>query len=100
MGALKHFDASLAILSQLSADNYCLWGDGSCILGSQVWDGSNLLPDKQFPGIVLKALFGYRQTLYLAQVIAYVSFLAVVGTAYFQSLGIKLFSKKELKTES
>ena len=90
MGALKHFDAALALLSQMSLANYCLWGNSSCILGSQIWNGSSLLPDQQFPGIVLKALFGYRQTLYLGQIIAYVSFLGIVGTAYFQSLGLKL----------
>lgn len=89
MGALKHFDAALALLSQLSANSWC-WSSESCILGIRVWDGSSLLPDREFPGIVLKALFGYRQTLYLGQVIAYVSFLAAVGAAYFQSLGLKL----------
>ena len=78
MGALKHFDAALALLSQLSTNNWCIWGDTSCILGTQVWDGSSILPDKEFPGIVFKALFGYRQTLYLGQIIAYVSFLAVI----------------------
>ena len=89
MGAMKHFDAALGMLSELSADNWC-WSSESCILGTQVWDGSNILPDKQFPGIVLKALFGYRQTLYLGQIVAYITFLAAVGTAYFQSLGLKL----------
>ncbi|WP_036487837.1 FTR1 family protein [Myxosarcina sp. GI1] len=86
MGALKHFNSALDLLSQLSTLNLCLPNSGSCILGSQVWDGSQLLPDKEFPGILLKALFGYRQTLYLGQIIAYVSFLAIIGTAYFQSL--------------
>ena len=75
MGALKHFDAALVTLNQLTLNQLCLFNNGSCILGSQVWDGSNILPDKQFPGIVLKALFGYRQTLYLGQVVAYFSFL-------------------------
>ena len=89
MGALKHFDAALTLLSQLSANNWC-WSSESCILGTQVWDGSSVLPDRELPGIILKALFGYRQTLYLGQIIAYISFLAVVGTAYFQSLGLKL----------
>ena len=100
MGVLKHFDAALALFSQLSADNWCIWGNDSCILGNQVWDGSSLLPDKEFPGIVFKALFGYRQTLYLGQLIAYVSFLAIIGTAYFQSLGIKLPLKKQLTTDN
>ncbi len=99
MGVLKHFDAALALFSQLSVDNWCIWGNDSCILGDRVWDGSSLLPDKEFPGIVLKALFGYRQTLYLGQIIAYVSFLAIIGTAYFQSLGIRLPAKKQLTTD-
>lgn len=90
MGALKHFDAALGLMSQLSATNWCLENNDSCILGVQVWDGSNILPDRQFPGIIFKALFGYRQTLYLGQIIAYISFLLAVGIAYFQSLGIKL----------
>lgn len=92
VGALKHFDAALTGLNQLTISQLCLFNNGSCILGSQVWDGSSLLPDKEFPGIVLKALFGYRQTLYLGQVIAYFSFLAVIGTAYFQSLGITIYN--------
>ena len=94
MGALKHFDAALGLMSQLTSNNWC-WSSDSCILGTQIWDGSNILPDKQFPGIVLKALFGYRQTLYLGQIIAYVSFLIAVGTAYFQSLGLKLSVNKQ-----
>ncbi len=99
MGALKHFDAALGMLSQLSADNWC-WSNESCVLGTQVWDGSNVLPDKQFPGIVLKALFGYRQTLYLGQIVAYITFLAAVGTAYFQSLGLKLPVNKQQSASS
>ncbi len=63
VGALKHFDAALTLLNQLTINQLCLFNNGSCILGTQVWDGSNLLPDKEFPGIILKALFGYRQTL-------------------------------------
>jgi len=90
MGALKHFDAALTLLNQLTISQLCLFNNGSCILGTQVWDGSNLLPDKEFPGIIFKALFGYRQTLYLGQIIAYIGFLVAVGTAYFKSLGIQL----------
>ena len=92
MGALKHFDSALLMWNQLTLSQLCLFNNGSCILGTQVWDGSGLLPDKQFPGIVLKALFGYRQTLYLGQIIAYFSFLIAMGWAYFQSLGIELFT--------
>ena len=95
MGALKHFDAALGLISQLSANNWCLGVNDSCILGNQVWDGSNILPDQKFPGIIFKALFGYRQTLYLGQIVAYFSFLLAVGIAYFQSLGIRLPFKKQ-----
>lgn len=86
MGALKHFDSAIALLSQLSLSNWCFADSDSCIMGGQVWNGTQLLPDNQFPGIILKALFGYRQTLYLGQIIAYISFLALIGTAYFRSL--------------
>lgn len=98
MGALKHFDAALVMLNQLTLSQLCLFSNGSCILGTQVWDGANILPDREFPGIVLKALFGYRQTLYLVQIMAYVAFLLTVGTAYFQSLGIKLIVGKQKST--
>ena len=96
MGALKHFDAALALFSQMSVDSYCFGSSDSCILGGQVWDGSSLLSDRQFPGIVLKALFGYRQTLYLGQIIGYVAFLGAIGTAYFRSLGLKLIPQRQL----
>jgi high-affinity iron transporter len=86
MGALQHFDTALALLSQVSSNNWCIADTDACILGNQIWDGSSLLPDQKFPGIVLKALFGYRQTLYLGQIIAYLAFLGIIGTAYFQSL--------------
>ena len=97
MGALKHFDAAIGLMSEISLNQWCLPGD-SCILGDRIWDGSSLLPDKEFPGIVLKALFGYRQTLYLVQVVAYFGFLFAVGMAYFQSLGLKLPTKKQSTT--
>ena len=101
IGALKHFDAALALFSQLSINNWCISDGASCILGTQVWDGSSLLPEQKFPGIVLKALFGYRQTLYLGQIIAYFSFLTIIGTAYFQSLNLKLpIHNKQLTTDN
>ena len=57
----------------------------SCLLGPLVWDGSQFLSDRQFPGVVLKALFGYRQTLYLLQVLVYSIFITVMGWFYFAS---------------
>jgi high-affinity iron transporter len=86
MGVLKHFDTAIALLSQVSTINWCIPNGASCVLGVQVWDGSQFLSDRVFPGIILKALFGYRETLFLGQIIAYLAFMAIVGTAYFQSL--------------
>lgn len=86
MGSLHHFDRAISLLANYPEySNLCFSSGASCILGSQVWDGAQILSDKQFPGILLKALFGYRQTLYLGQIIAYLLFLIIVGTAYFQS---------------
>ncbi len=96
VSALKHFDSSAAILSQMDS-NYagiCIYFDRtsqlhSCILGPMVWDAAGILPDRQFPGILLKALFGYREQLYLIQAAAYAIFLATIGRLYFQKLGGK-----------
>lgn len=101
LSALYHFDKAIYLWSEISANNLCLANSDSCLLGTQIWDGSAILPDKQFPGIILKALFGYRQTLYLGQIIAYVGFLVLVGGAYFQtitgySIG-EMFSRKREK---
>jgi high-affinity iron transporter len=87
LGVLKHFDSAIGLLSQLSPQyaNWCVSSGTSCLLGVQVWDASNFLPDKEFPGILLKSLFGYRQTLYLGQIVGYLLFLGIIGTAYFQS---------------
>ncbi len=100
MGALKHIDAGMALLSQLNSsyEALCFSGTDSCILGTQVWNGSEILPDKQFPGIILKTLFGYRQTLFLGQIVAYVAFLGIVGSAYFQAVSGKQILNYQLSS--
>jgi high-affinity iron transporter len=87
ISALKDFDQAALLFSQTVPRwaGLCS-GNGSCILGSQVWDAHQLLPDKQFPGVLLKTLFGYRERLYLVQAIAYLLYLLLIGTLYFQSL--------------
>ena len=103
LGALYHFDTAVALVSQVSPQyaNWCFSDGASCLLGAKVWDASTFLPDREFPGILLKSLFGYRQILYLGQVVGYILFLATIGTAYFQSLTGKSFLiKKETKLQS
>jgi high-affinity iron transporter len=91
--AWKKFDEAIATLAltNSASENLCFYYDHfskvhSCILGPMVWDTSNILPDQQFPGIVLKALFGYREHLYLVQAVSYVIFLLIVGGLYFRSI--------------
>ncbi|MGB7443328.1 MAG: FTR1 family protein [Coleofasciculaceae cyanobacterium] len=96
VGALKHFDQAAAILAQMNnnLEKLCFYYDhlaqeSSCLLGEMVWDTSGVLPDKQFPGLVLKALFGYRDKIYLVQAVAYLVFLFSIGSVYFNSLNLQ-----------
>jgi high-affinity iron transporter len=87
----KQVDAVALLLNQSLGEgsNLCFAGrDGSCILGPLVWDASQVLPEKQFPGILLKTLLGYRERLYLVTAIAYVIFLTTLATIYFRSLNL------------
>ncbi|MGL4620150.1 FTR1 family iron permease [Chroococcidiopsis sp.] len=95
VSALAHFDTAVATLAKLNrqSESLCFYYERftrnpSCILGPRVWNTSKILPDEQFPGVILKALFGYRDDLFLVQAISYVTFLVTVGGIYFRSLGI------------
>jgi high-affinity iron transporter len=87
--ALRKAEAAALLLSQIDPAfaPLCSAERASCLLGGSVWDLSAVLPDRKFPGILLKALLGYTQNLYWAQAIAYSAFMAIVGTRYWQSLG-------------
>ncbi|NJL60596.1 MAG: FTR1 family iron permease [Methylacidiphilales bacterium] len=99
--SLHKFDevfANLALSSRAS-ESLCFYYERfskihSCILGPLVWNTSKILPDEQFPGIILKSLFGYRQHLYLVQAVAYLTFLFSVGGIYFRSITSGSSSKK------
>jgi high-affinity iron transporter len=86
--ALRKAEVSLGLLAQIDPQwqRFC-WGEtASCLLGGTVWDLSDRLPDSKFPGLVIKALFGYTQHLYLLQAIAYLTFLSLIGGRYWKSL--------------
>ena len=92
--ALKNFDQGLGnlALSSRTLENLCFYYERftkihSCILGPLVWNTSQILPERQFPGIIFKSLLGYRQHLYLVQAVGYVGFLISIGGLYFRSLG-------------
>jgi len=87
VSSLHAFDLAAAILSQINPTyaNLCLSQD-SCILGREIWNFSSFLPDKQFPGLLLKSLLGYRDHLYLLQFISYILFLGSAATIYLTAL--------------
>ncbi|MDX2097865.1 MAG: FTR1 family protein [Leptolyngbyaceae cyanobacterium bins.59] len=94
LSALGNTDRALTALTQIHPEwaFLCLLHDplvreSSCILGPLVWNTQVFLPDRQFPGILLKTLIGYRDHLYLVQVIGYGIFWLTIGVAYFRSLG-------------
>jgi high-affinity iron transporter len=96
--ALSKFDIVMQILAGQSraSESLCFYYERfarnpSCVLGSAVWDLSKVLPEDRFPGVLLSALFGYVDRLYLVQAIAYIVFLLTIGSIYFQSLGGKVF---------
>ena len=84
----RNLDAAFLAISSFDPVNadLCISQD-SCILGPQLWNAHTVLPDKQFPGVLLKTLLGYREQLFAGQVLAYVLFIATVGVTYFRSLG-------------
>lgn len=94
ISALAHFDKGMGMLAQLDPQfaSLCV-SQQSCFLGRLVWDFSGVLPDRQFPGIILHTLFGYVDRLYAVEAIAYLAFLFTVGGLYLQSITGKLWSR-------
>ncbi|MGB6299011.1 MAG: FTR1 family protein, partial [Rivularia sp. (in: cyanobacteria)] len=101
VGGLRKFDQAFSALALINSSwDFCFYNQSfaqihSCILGPIVWNASNVLPDKKFPGVILKVLFGYREHLYLIQAVAYVSFLLSVGSLYLRSIVGTLPSNKK-----
>ncbi|MEO1392526.1 MAG: FTR1 family protein [Cyanobacteria bacterium J06634_5] len=86
VSVFKNLDAAFSALTILKPELDLCISTQSCILGPQLWDASAFLPDKAFPGILLKTLLGYRDHIYLLQLVVYLAFLAGVGGRYFRSL--------------
>jgi high-affinity iron transporter len=97
VSVFKNLDATFSALSTLNQPTFDLCiSRQSCILGPLLWDSSRFLSDKQFPGILLKTLLGYRDHIYLLQLIVYIAFLAGVGGRYFRSLNVGSQSESAL----
>lgn len=83
----KNLDAAVLAWEQMAMPSTSIcFAQGSCLLGPLLWDTSHALSDHQFPGLVLKALLGYRDHMYLVQALAYGTFLLTVGNQYLRSL--------------
>ncbi|MBD2178331.1 FTR1 family protein [Pseudanabaena sp. FACHB-1998] len=89
ISSMGHLDKAIAAYAELSQISICFPATTefhSCLLGNLVWDVHDIFPDNQFPAILLKAMFGFRDRLFLGQAIAYFTFLISAGLLYFQSL--------------
>jgi high-affinity iron transporter len=87
IGATKQLDAALSTLNPLVTVNLCpTASETSCIMGPLLWDAHLSLPDRQFPGILLKTFLGYRDRLFWGQLITYLIFMTTAGTLYWRSL--------------
>ncbi len=102
--ALGNFDAGMNAIASIDRKSAALCffqerftkpQDRSCVLGSMVWNLSRVLPDDRFPGILLSALFGYTQRLFLVQAIAYPLFLGSIGMVYFKSLNLAIAKPRD-----
>jgi len=103
--ALQHFDDAMKVLASTTrqAESYCFFYERfartpSCILGPQLWDGSAILPQEHFPGVIFHALLGYNEHLYLVQGLMYLGLLFGAGTIYLRSLGLVKPAKSPSET--
>jgi high-affinity iron transporter len=93
VSSLGRFDTAIATLAQSDRQSagMCFFYEKftkvhSCNLGGLVWNTSKVLPEDQFPGLLLSALFGYTDKLYLVPAVAYIGFIISIGGLYFRSL--------------
>jgi high-affinity iron transporter len=87
LSVLSHGDKAALIWQQLTGQSWCWSATATtCILGPQIWNLHQILPDKGFPGIILKALLGYRDQLYALQGATYLGFLVIAVWRYRQAL--------------
>ncbi len=93
VSSLGHFDTAIATLAQSDRQSagMCSFYEKftkvhSCNLGGLVWNATKVMPEDKFPGLLLSALFGYTDKLYLVQAIGYIGFIISIGSMYFRSL--------------
>lgn len=107
VSSIGHFDTAIATLaaSDRQSAEICMFYEKftkvhSCNLGGLVWNTTKIMPEDKLPGLLLSALFGYTDKLYLVPAIAYVGFLLSIGGIYFRSLNAQKSSPANLQTRS
>jgi high-affinity iron transporter len=102
VSSLGHFDTAIASLaaSDRKSAGMCMFYEKftkvhSCNLGGLVWNTTKIMPEDKFPGLLLSALFGYTDRLYLVPAVAYLGFLGSIGWIYFNSLNPKKMRSNE-----
>lgn len=92
VSALKNVNLAIELAGTVYPQwaSWCNPEADSCVLGMQIWDLSAVLPDRAFPGLLLKLLLGYRDRIYELQAIGYLLFLSTIGGLYFQRLKPKV----------
>ncbi len=87
VNTIYNLEANITFINELSkANNWCLFSQDSCLLGSLLWENNSFFVDKAFPFIVLKILLGYHDHIYLIPLIFYLLFVIVTGKMYLQNL--------------
>jgi high-affinity iron transporter len=108
ISTLGHFDTAAHRLAQLDrkSQSLCFFyerfakpQDRNCILGPMVWNFSKVLPQDQFPGILLNALFGYSDRLYVVQAFSYIVFLLTISGIYFQTLSGRILFRRKVSPD-
>jgi high-affinity iron transporter len=102
VSSLGHFDTAIASLaaSDRRSAGMCVFYEKftkvhSCNLGGLVWNTAKVLPEDRFPGLLLNALFGYTDRLYLVPAVAYLAFLGSMSWMYFRSLNPRKLRSNE-----
>ena len=99
LSVLSHTDKAVLIWQQITGYAWCGSAtNGTCILGREIWDLHQVLSDKGFPGVIFKALLGYRDHLYALQGATYLGFLTIAGWRYRRALQLAAHNPNSVKT--
>lgn len=87
VNTLYNIEENMSFINELSTtQNWCLFSQDSCLLGSLLWQDNSWFLENKFPFIALKILFGYHDHVYLISLILYLLFITIISKLYLQNL--------------